>query len=101
MMRKVVVSALTVFLIVLIVTFMMSIQGCSVWRVIAQQAPLEAHCSAECFGVCSKIPKWGDGNRDTEDALLKLARLVIKECEARRGACAQCLDRLKESKVIL
>lgn len=84
--------------------------GCK--HFVASKVPVAAQCNAICYTPCvdekgdTGIQWLGDYTDPkawdalSEDVLEPLAT-KLRECEKRRKACNQCLDRLEEQKVIV
>lgn len=58
-------------------------------------------CDAVCFTKCDALAGW-DGDREEEhlSALMDLHDQQHQQCEIRRQACAECLDRARAAKAI-
>ena len=65
-----------------------------------KQEPYDPHCNEICFQECEPLIKWQSGTADEAIALLKTDGVQYMQCEIRREACVECLERLLKANVI-
>ncbi len=62
--------------------------------------PHEAHCDARCYQACVEVAPAITVNPDSAVETAMVLAQLRRECEQRRHACVDCLDRLRQAKVI-
>ena len=60
--------------------------------------PVDAKCSPLC-STCKQLPDW-DGDLATAPDTLARYGSMYEQCAARGQACVECVDRLRNAKVI-
>lgn len=103
-------SAIITVISVAILIIALSMSGCSLKQLVKRD-PIPAQCNAICYTPCVDEDgdtgiRWVGNYTDpklwdslSEDVTIPLAE-KLRQCETRRKACEQCLDRLEEQKVI-
>lgn len=61
---------------------------------------VDAKCQPSCFQSCQPLFSWESGTADEAIYLLKTDSVLYSECELRRQACVECLNRLKLNHII-
>ncbi len=60
----------------------------------------DARCDARCYQACIEAAPLITVNPDSAVETAMVLAQLRRECEQRRHACVECLDRLRQAKLI-
>jgi hypothetical protein len=87
------IKAIAIALIVMLLVAILA--GCQS----APVKPVDAKCSPLCGTSCQRLPDWDGKLASAPDTLARYGDLY-QQCAARGQACRECINRLRDAKVI-